>query len=80
MSERQKDITHLNSILDDYEARFAYYTNHVKDLESQLKPREDDKGKCIVKIMESIEENKQYIGDGAYTNLMNMLGQEYNKV
>ena len=70
----------LNKTLDRYEETVAEQDFTIKELQAQLKPREDNKGKCIENIMEVIEapENRKYIGDGAYRNLMNCLGEEYN--
>ena len=68
----------MNDALDNYEERIYQYSATITDLEKQLKPRDDDKGKSITKIMDVVESQRKIMGDGPYIALMNILGDEYN--
>ena len=73
-----QEIYSLNNMLDRYEDSIFERDNTIKELQSQVKPREDNKGQCIVNIMEAIDLQKSFIGDGAYKILMDLLAKEYN--
>ena len=76
---RYKDeVDYLNTELDNMEDRLYSYTATITDLEKQLKPRDDDKGKSLEIIMDVVENYRHIMGDGPYKALMDTLGTQYN--
>ena len=72
------DISYLNAELDIMDERLYSYTATITDLEKQLKPRDDDKGKSLEVIMDVVENHRHIMGDGPYKALMDTLATQYN--
>ena len=71
-------IDYLDSLCNQFEDTIYQQTYTIEELQKQLAPRDDDKGKSLEKIMEVVEDNMKIMGSGAYKNIMDIIGQEYN--